>query len=281
MSFLKAIWKNQGKHKKLGDEWELASEPEEETGCLPQVEIVDNETFKVKYLGKTPLMLPTNNQTTSNAITTILALAKANNRKPQRVDVNLSMKGIEVLDRATQNNIVEISIFRISNCSADAIHSRVFAFQATNCHETTECHAFLCPKRGIAEQMAIKIAKCFNAVYESWQEKNFIPNFIMESSTDIVPGQFKNGFKLLNTEDIKTDNGNINRNNIQSINTSIEKCKENWVSFENEQEETPTRSYYNINKVILASVQPNSLNEHQINNNQNWKDKNFIDLFAL
>lgn len=42
--------------------------------------------------------------------------------------------------------------FRISYCSADATHDRVFAFIATNSNETMECHAFLCLKRKMVSE---------------------------------------------------------------------------------------------------------------------------------
>lgn len=49
--------------------------------------------------------------------------------------------------------------FRISYCSADATHDRVFAFIATNSNETMECHAFLCPKRKMVSENKLSYIK--------------------------------------------------------------------------------------------------------------------------
>ena len=61
------------------------------------------------------------------------------------------------------------SKFRISYCSADATHDHVFAFIATNMNETMECHAFLCPKRKMAQTVTLTVARAFNTAYEAWQ----------------------------------------------------------------------------------------------------------------
>lgn len=59
--------------------------------------------------------------------------------------------------------------FRISYCSADATHDHVFAFIATNLNETMECHAFLCPKRKMAQTVTLTVAQAFNTAYQAWQ----------------------------------------------------------------------------------------------------------------
>lgn len=69
------------------------------------------------------------------------------------------------LDRKVVNN----NLFRISYCSADATHDHVFAFIATNLNETMECHAFLCPKRKMAQTVTLTVAQAFNTAYEAWQ----------------------------------------------------------------------------------------------------------------
>lgn len=58
---------------------------------------------------------------------------------------------------------------RISYCSADATHDHVFAFIATNLNETMECHAFLCPKRKMAQTVTLTVAQAFNTAYQVWQ----------------------------------------------------------------------------------------------------------------
>lgn len=61
----------------LGDEWAFAKEQEGESDYIPQTENnSENDTFKVKYLGRTPLILPVNQLTTTKAINTILAVVR-------------------------------------------------------------------------------------------------------------------------------------------------------------------------------------------------------------
>jgi hypothetical protein len=62
-------------------------------------------------------------------------------------------------------------IFRISYCSADATFDHVFAFIATNKDNTMECHAFLCPKRKMAQAATLTIAQAFNLAFECWQRE--------------------------------------------------------------------------------------------------------------
>lgn len=45
----------------------------------------------------------------------------------------------------------------------------MFAFIATNLNETMECHAFLCPKRKMAQTVTLTVAQAFNTAYEAWQ----------------------------------------------------------------------------------------------------------------
>lgn len=59
---------------------------------------------------------------------------------------------------------------RISYCSADATYDRVVAFIATNANETHECHAFLTPKRKIAEATALTISQAFSIAFEKWKQ---------------------------------------------------------------------------------------------------------------
>jgi low density lipoprotein receptor adapter protein 1 len=52
------------------------------------------------------------------------------------------------------NNFIVSLFSRISFCSADKNHEKVFAFMARNSiNETMECHAFLCAKRKIVSDI--------------------------------------------------------------------------------------------------------------------------------
>lgn len=72
-------------------------------------------------------------------------------------------------------NIFSKLFSRISYCSADATHDHVFAFIATNLNETMECHAFLCPKRKMAQTVTLTVAQAFNTAYEAWQQSQSDP----------------------------------------------------------------------------------------------------------
>ncbi|XP_069700114.1 low density lipoprotein receptor adapter protein 1-like [Periplaneta americana] len=164
MSFLKAIWRGNSKHKKLCEEWALASTKD----CEPELP-TDGVTFMVKYLGSTLVETPSNEEATAEAIKTIITMAKASGKKLQRVALSVNLHGIKVVDLGTEDIHLEVSIYRISYCSADAAHDHVFAFIATNSNETMECHAFLCPKRKMAQAVTLTVAQSFNTAYELWQ----------------------------------------------------------------------------------------------------------------
>lgn len=111
--------------------------------------------------------------------------------------MNVSPKGIEIIDRATAETLQQVSIYRISNCSADPTHSNVFAFisspQVTNSGgEGTSsgdessasaydfpspdldglpltCHVFLCPKRKMAQNISLTVARSFERAFDIWK----------------------------------------------------------------------------------------------------------------
>ncbi|KFO12015.1 Low density lipoprotein receptor adapter protein 1, partial [Balearica regulorum gibbericeps] len=60
--------------------------------------------------------------------------------------------------------------FRISYCTADKIHDKVFAYIAQNqLNENLECHAFLCTKRKMAQAVTLTVAQAFKIAFEFWQ----------------------------------------------------------------------------------------------------------------
>lgn len=124
---------------------------------------------------------------------------KAGGKKLQRVSVSVSPKGIEVNDQVTGETLHQISIYRISYCSADANYGNVFAFVSSSNLDFSDsydlnisdpssssstssstspspvpdgplvCHVFLCPKRKIAQAMAMTVAKSFERAFEIWK----------------------------------------------------------------------------------------------------------------
>lgn len=144
-------------------------------------------TYIVKYIGKTPVKSSRSEETTSSAVKKIISKS---NKKLQRVGLAISPKGIEMSDQITGENLLQVSIYRISYCSADASHSNVFAFiescptegnqsdaeknafmgaENENEEGTLMCHAFLCQKRKMAQTVTLTVARSFERAYQVWQ----------------------------------------------------------------------------------------------------------------
>lgn len=78
-------------------------------------------------------------------------------------------KGIETFDAITGETVHEVSIYKISYCSADAMHSNVFAFIEDGKSGKLTCYAYLCPKRRIAHKLTLTVARNFEHAHELWQ----------------------------------------------------------------------------------------------------------------
>ncbi|MEQ2169300.1 hypothetical protein GOODEAATRI_023768, partial [Goodea atripinnis] len=95
---------------------------------------------------------------------------KASGKKPQKVALKVSPQGIIVLDRSTNKLLESVSIYRISYCTVDKVHDKVFAYIAQNTlNGTLECHAYLCSKRKLAQAVALTVAQAFTVAFELWQ----------------------------------------------------------------------------------------------------------------
>lgn len=174
-------------------------------------------TFNVKYLGSTVIDAARSEDATAEAVKTVISTAKgqtalfdlqhccidksisiylwfffcfcivASGKKLQRVSLSVSPKGIEVHDPVSGETQQQVSVYRISYCSADATHDHVFAFvssldhrestssfgecsssssQSSDAPAILECHAFLCPKRKVAQEVALTVARSFGRAYE-------------------------------------------------------------------------------------------------------------------
>lgn len=182
-SFLKGLLRNNhSKHKKLLEDWTSAGREETEgaAGCSGSSEsdLIEHDigtSFSVKYLGSTLVETPNGDVATAEAIKAVIALARASGKKLQRVILTVNLRGIKMIDVRTNEVQFDISIYRISYCSADAAYNHVFAFVATNANETMECHAFLCRKRKMAQNAILAIARIFNTAFELWQLSHEAP----------------------------------------------------------------------------------------------------------
>ncbi|XP_055386392.1 low density lipoprotein receptor adapter protein 1-like [Condylostylus longicornis] len=265
------------KHKKLSEEWALAtslkdiSEISDNGTSLTEI-IVDSKndndnitTFDLKYLGNTNIDSEKSEKSTAEAIKSVVALSKNAKKKIiQKVKVNISSQGIEVLNATTGENLVRVSIYKISYCSADATNDHVFAFvgseidQITN-YEQLLCHVFYCPKRKIAHDVTLTVARSFEQAYRRWKEaidKKMLQEEIRSNQhqrevnnkekilyennrsyvterPNIIKEDTKNNVELLKDLLIdlsETDMGN----NILQIKDGREYLQNTWVSFEDD-----------------------------------------------
>ncbi|KAK5641745.1 hypothetical protein RI129_010292 [Pyrocoelia pectoralis] len=234
MSFFKSIWKNNSKHKKLSEEQALknAKEPEvaEAETAEPEKESM---SFKLKYLGNTVVDKSVGENVSRDAIKNIIKVAKASGKKIPRVNVEISLKGISVAD-SKGNPMFEISIYRISNCSTDKSHRQVFSFISTDENETMECHAFFCPKRKLAEVMALTVAHSFSNAYEHWKSSP-------DATENPKSEEMKNTLNTMKTQIIENDlmtnhSDEIIEEKLIDFDTelipNVEMSKNNWVGFD-------------------------------------------------
>ncbi|XP_041780548.1 low density lipoprotein receptor adapter protein 1-like [Anopheles merus] len=194
MAFFKSIWKNSSKHKKLCEELALANSIRDFSENHDELEDGSNEaiSYSVKYLGNTPVPTPRSENATAEAVKSIITAAKGN-KKLQRVSLSISPKGIEMIDTGTGETLLQVSIYQISYCSADANHDHVFAFvgctlgseaevkemcfrrtaEEINLEGPLVCHAFLCQKRKMAQTVTLTVARSFERAFQIWQSKQF------------------------------------------------------------------------------------------------------------
>ncbi|XP_039528435.1 low density lipoprotein receptor adapter protein 1b isoform X2 [Pimephales promelas] len=156
-SLAKESWTS-GKHKKLPENWTDTRET-----------LLEGMVFQLKYLGMTLVEEPKGEELSAAAVKRIVATAKAGWKKLQKVTLKVSPRGIILYDRANQM-IENVSIYRISYCTADKMHDKVFAYIAqSQGNETLECHAYLCTKRKVAQAVTLTVAQAFRLAFEFWQ----------------------------------------------------------------------------------------------------------------
>lgn len=147
-------------HAKLEDDW-LNSRDAVTAGV----------TFYVKYLGTAPVTKAAGPGCTDEAVHKIVHRAKTHAIKLQKMGLTVSAKSIKLVDMTTQTRVDELPIYRVSYCTADDNHDRVFCYISKHPENSKlECHAFLCTKRSKAQAMCLTVAQAFNIAYENWQE---------------------------------------------------------------------------------------------------------------
>ncbi|NWS06130.1 ARH protein, partial [Motacilla alba] len=132
--------------------------------------LLEGMLFSLKYMGMTLVEQPKGEELSAAAVKRIVATAKASGKKLQKVTLKVSPRGIVLRDSGTNELIENISIYRISYCTADKAHDKVFAYIAQSQQsESLECHAFLCPKRKMAQAVTLTVAQAFRIAFEFWQ----------------------------------------------------------------------------------------------------------------
>ncbi|XP_076357023.1 low density lipoprotein receptor adapter protein 1-B-like [Tachypleus tridentatus] len=224
-SFLKAVRKSpanlfgRSKHKKLPEEW----------GDGVRQTVFDGITFYIKYLGSMLVEDATGEASTAEAIKTIINMAKCSGKKLQRVAMTISPKGIQTVDLSSGESHLDVSVYRISFCSADSSYERVVSFIATNKNETLECHAFLCTKRKIAEAVALTISQSFNIAFDLWERaKEERSNHSMSSqehisSSDSKSEDFTSGYKSNSSSELENHTTLIDFTTEESASTTVRK----------------------------------------------------------
>ncbi|XP_065553793.1 low density lipoprotein receptor adapter protein 1 isoform X2 [Lathamus discolor] len=148
-----------GRHQKLPENWTDTRET-----------LLEGMLFSLKYMGMTLVEQPKGEELSAAAVKRIVATAKASGKKLQKVTLKVSPRGIVLNDSRTNELIENVSIYRISYCTADKIHDKVFAYIAQNqLNENLECHAFLCTKRKMAQAVTLTVAQAFKIAFEFWQ----------------------------------------------------------------------------------------------------------------
>uniref|UniRef100_A0A8C6WDX4 Low density lipoprotein receptor adaptor protein 1a n=1 Tax=Neogobius melanostomus TaxID=47308 RepID=A0A8C6WDX4_9GOBI len=157
-SMAKQSWTS-GRHRKLPENWTDTRET-----------ILEGMTFNLRHLGMTLVDQPKGQELSAAAVKRIIATAKASGKKPQKISLKISPNGIALYDSGTNKPLENVSIYRISYCTVDKLHDKVFAYIAQNTlNGTLECHAYLCSKRKVAQAVALTVAQAFTVAFELWQ----------------------------------------------------------------------------------------------------------------
>ncbi|XP_075703551.1 low density lipoprotein receptor adapter protein 1-B-like isoform X2 [Rhinoderma darwinii] len=132
--------------------------------------LLEGVVFHLKYLGITLVEKPKGEDMAAAAIRRIITMARASAKRLQKVIVTVTPHGITLQDAATAQQIEYVSIYRISYCTTDKVQNKVFAYVAQNqSNGALECHAFLSPKKKLAQTVTLTVAQAFTVALDLWQ----------------------------------------------------------------------------------------------------------------
>ncbi|KAM6280842.1 low density lipoprotein receptor adapter protein 1-like isoform 3-T3 [Porphyrio hochstetteri] len=169
-----------------------------ETWADMQEPLLEGMCFTLKYLGMTLVEKPKGEDMAAAAIRRIVATARVGARKFQKVILTVSPRGISLQDADTKEMVENISIYRISYCTTDKLQNKVFAYVAQSQESgALECHAFLSPKKKIAQAVTLTVAQAFQMALDLWeaahagsrQEQPLHPSCVLESSEPSRPSE--------------------------------------------------------------------------------------------
>ncbi|XP_074776483.1 low density lipoprotein receptor adapter protein 1-like isoform X1 [Athene noctua] len=175
------------RRRKLPESWADMQEP-----------LLEGMCFTLKYLGMTLVEKPKGEDMAAAAIRRIVATARVGARKFQKVILTVSPRGISLQDADTQEMVENISIYRISYCTTDKLQNKVFAYIAQSQESgALECHAFLSPKKKIAQAVTLTVAQAFQMALDLWeaahagsrQEQPLHHSCVLESSEPGRPSE--------------------------------------------------------------------------------------------
>ncbi|XP_050750131.1 uncharacterized protein LOC127014673 isoform X2 [Gymnogyps californianus] len=175
------------RRRKLPESWADMQEP-----------LLEGMCFTLKYLGMTLVEKPKGEDMAAAAIRRIVATARVGARKSQKVILTVSPRGISLQDADTKEMVENISIYRISYCTTDKLQNKVFAYVAQSQESgALECHAFLSPKKKIAQAVTLTVAQAFQMALDLWeaahagsrQEQALHPSCVLESSEPGRPSE--------------------------------------------------------------------------------------------
>ncbi|XP_064002534.1 low density lipoprotein receptor adapter protein 1-like isoform X2 [Pogoniulus pusillus] len=175
------------RRRKLPESWADMQEP-----------LLEGMCFTLKYLGMTLVETPKGEDMAAAAIRRIVATARVGARKFQKVILTVSPRGISLQDADTKEMVENISIYRISYCTTDKLQNKVFAYVAQSQESgALECHAFLSPKKKIAQAVTLTVAQAFQMALDLWeaahagsrQEQPLHPSCVLESSEPSRPSE--------------------------------------------------------------------------------------------
>ncbi|XP_035177447.1 low density lipoprotein receptor adapter protein 1-like isoform X6 [Oxyura jamaicensis] len=150
------------RRRKLPESWADMQEP-----------LLEGMCFTLKYLGMTLVEKPKGEDMAAAAIRRIIATAQVGARKFQKVILTVSPRGISLQDADTKEIVENISIYRISYCTTDKLQNKIFAYVAQSQDSgALECHAFLSPKKKIAQAVTLTVAQAFQMALDLWEAAN-------------------------------------------------------------------------------------------------------------